>query len=141
MIKTDLVSFTIFGENYYPSKIQKQFDRKIFDSYHDPGQSYKVGFSGPIRIAEIGSATIKLKKSEMTFCDDSDFFSIESDTLYFIKNNYDKIFEGADLESCRLHVGFRYDNQCNFQFSPKFLKYISDLNIPFTMSCFQSFDI
>ncbi|WP_124328991.1 hypothetical protein [Desulfonema ishimotonii] len=60
----------------------------------------------------------------------------DTDRIIRILETHIGTFRSCHAETIILHLDVSYDAQCNLEFSPELIKKISDLQIPFTISCY-----
>jgi len=54
--------------------------------------------------------------------------------------NYKNILKQCGADDCYLDIAVYYIGQCNMEFEPDLLRKISELNVPFWISCYEDYD-
>ena len=136
MLSFTQVSLSIYGERFSPSSIKESSGLKFKDK-NEVGDIGKLGrYKGkPI---PYGSASIYVEK----------IFPIEeSEDGELIPDNFIKLvednisnFKAAGATDIELRLSIFWKDQCNYDFSPKLIKRIGNLDIPFLVSCYEDDD-
>jgi len=115
--------FNISGEKFSPRAAEK-LSGINFTEKNEPGDIANFGrYKGEMR--PFGSASIVIRGGNV---------DVLMKLLEIIEGKIQE-FKSQGADYLVIHLAINYKTQCNLEFSPAEIKKISDLGIPFTISC------
>lgn len=120
---------SFWGKNFSPSRARTETS-VTFTKENEVGE---IGKSGKYKLKpyDYGSASI-----DFEWNDNDGSFLVPIELLNLLKLHKEK-FHTLGAEEIQIFVTIAYQNQCNLEFDPAFMKAVADLGIPLLLSCYE----
>ena len=120
-------ALNLSGESFIPSELSKKLEIPFY-SFNDVGDIGKRGRFKNLPIP-FGHAIIKAP--------DNLSHNEKTDFLLNILESEHELIKSFGVTEIELDHAYFYESQVNLGYEPKFLRRIGQLNIPFSISCYQ----
>jgi hypothetical protein len=128
MIKVQ-ASCLIYGESFSPRKFENKTGLKLSQT-NEKGDIGKVGKSRN-KPMPYGSGILEFPEDEK--------FALSSESkLLKALTGFIEEAKVAGAEDIDMYLNVEYTDQCNFTLEPEFLKIVSQLSIPVSISCYPA---
>lgn len=128
MIKVQ-ASCLIYGESFSPRKFENETGLKLSQA-NEKGDIGKVGKSR--------NKPIPYGSGILEFPEDAEFALSSDSRLLRALTRFMEEAKVAGAEDIDIYLNIEYTDQCNFTLDPEFLKIVSQLSIPISISCYPT---